>query len=183
MQLATERTILRAFTPADIDDLLEIWTDPDVREMAFSDQDKLLTRASVEQTVALWLAAPSVFAIIEDKRTGAVVGQVGLLLRDHGSEEGCIGITLSRKFWGKGYGSEVLRWVIEYAFGPLQIYRLYLYVFEGNERGIALYRKLGFIHEKELAERVWVRGRSQKIILMGLLENEWDFETRRRREP
>lgn len=56
---------------------------------------------------------------------------------------GTIGIALRIEFWGRGIGTALMREVI--ALGEERgLLQLELQVFQGNERAIALYRKMGF---------------------------------------
>ncbi|VDC02401.1 unnamed protein product [Peniophora sp. CBMAI 1063] len=174
MLFQTDRLILRAYTPDDVDRLYEIWSDPEVCELCFSTVAGPMTRDFVVATVLAWLDAPSFFAIIEHKKTGECIGQVGLLRRDIGSDQASLGMTLAPEYSGRGYGTEVLRWLVGFGFRELQLYRIYLHVFEGNAKAIGLYRKIGFIHERTSTERRFVQKRWQAIDLMSILENEWD---------
>ena len=54
-----------------------------------------------------------------------------------------IGIALEKRFWGLGIGTAMFVEMI--AIGQSwDLFQIELEVFEGNERGIALYRKMGF---------------------------------------
>ena len=56
---------------------------------------------------------------------------------------GRIGIALLKPYWGMGIGTALFRELI--ALGrKMELEQLELEVFEGNERGIALYEKMGF---------------------------------------
>ena len=142
MHFQTDRMVLRAYTPADADRLYEIWSDPEVCEMCFSTVSGPMTRDFVVATVMAWLDAPSFFAIIEHKKTGLCIGQVGLLRRDTGSDQASLGMTLAPEFWGRGYGTEALRWLVGFGFREMRLYRIYLHVFEGNAKAIGLYQKV-----------------------------------------
>ena len=48
--------------------------------------------------------------------------------------------------WGRGYGTEATRLVVEEAFGPLALDQVRLEVFRHNTRALAAYRRVGF-HE------------------------------------
>jgi RimJ/RimL family protein N-acetyltransferase len=143
MRFMTERTVLRAYMPGDAERLLKVWSDPDVQELIFSgDCPTPLTRDFVEQTLACWLLPPSFLAIIEDRKTGAFVGEVGLRARSLDARDASVGITIAEECRGRGYGREVLRWLIDFGFRDMGLCRIHLHVFEGNERALALYRKL-----------------------------------------
>ncbi|MFE8700298.1 GNAT family N-acetyltransferase [Cytobacillus sp. FJAT-54145] len=75
--------------------------------------------------------------------------------------------------WGKGYGKEAMRCIINYAFNELNLFRLQLTVFSYNERAIPLYENLGFKKEgsyRQFLERDGVR---YDMHLYGLLRTEW----------
>jgi Acetyltransferases, including N-acetylases of ribosomal proteins len=54
---------------------------------------------------------------------------------------------------GKGYGTEMLRLGLRYAFGILGVDKVTLGVFEGNERAHSCYRKAGFSDTGEVVEK------------------------------
>ena len=75
--------------------------------------------------------------------------------------------------WGRGYGTDVMRLLLRYAFEELNLHRLWLDTFAYNDRAIALYRGLGFVEEGRLREQLLRDGRRHDVILMGLLRSEW----------
>lgn len=74
---------------------------------------------------------------------------------------------------GKGYGAEALRLGVDWAFRELNLHRIGLSVFSYNDRAIALYRKLGFVHEGTSRESVRRDGRWYDSLQFGLLAGEW----------
>lgn len=46
------------------------------------------------------------------------------------------------KLRGKGYGREVLNWVLEYAFLQLNLHRVEIGVFDFNENAYGLYKSM-----------------------------------------
>jgi RimJ/RimL family protein N-acetyltransferase len=106
-------------------------------------------------------AAEIQFRIFELRRKG--VGCFAVTLRDDGRFIGYCGLQLylwerhpfstpevelfyklGRDFWGQGYATEAGRAVIEHAFSTLRLPRLVSWADAGNERSIALLRRLGF---------------------------------------
>ena len=61
-----------------------------------------------------------------------------------------LAFAFGRRYWGKGYATEACRRMVEYAFGELKLPRLVGGAKVGNERSVALQRRLGF----ELVENV-----------------------------
>ncbi len=76
--------------------------------------------------------------------------------------------------WGKGWGTEATRLLVNYGFTELNLYRLQLSVMAYNTRAIGLYEKIGFKHEgtwREFGER---NEKRYHMHLYGLLRHEWD---------
>ena len=63
--------------------------------------------------------------------------------------------------------------VLDYAFGPLALNRVWVQVDERNTRGIRAYQKAGFRHEGLLRESRYVDGRYHNTLLMAVLRGEW----------
>lgn len=114
------------------------------------------------------------FAIEAD---GQMIGVCGL----HGfdaTHRACeLGITIGeRAYWGKGYGREVVKLLLDYAFRLLNANRVYLRVHARNERAIRAYKACGFIEEGRLRQHVWSDGSYDDLIYMGVLRQEWTPE-------
>lgn len=83
------------------------------------------------------------------------------------------GIVLGdRSLWGKGYGTDAARTLMRWAFGELNLNRVWLRVFEDNVRAIRSYEKLGFRIEGRLRQDRFHEGRYSDTIIMGLLRDE-----------
>lgn len=79
---------------------------------------------------------------------------------------GTIGVSVKRKFWNQGIGTVLIRELILFAKAS-GILQLELEVVEGNERAIALYKKMGFRVYGEIPRGVVLKdGTSRKMIQM-----------------
>ncbi len=78
-----------------------------------------------------------------------------------------------RSQWDKGYGRDAILLLLKYGFDELNLHRIQLTVFQYNERGIALYEKLGFRREGVFREFMQREGRRYDMYLYGLLRREW----------
>ncbi|KAF9561405.1 acyl-CoA N-acyltransferase [Agrocybe pediades] len=102
------------------------------------------------------------------------VGFVSLWARgERGNRHSIFGISFMPKFWGKGYGTEVTKFVLKHAFVQLNMHRISLQVYEGNERAIAVYKQVGFIQEGVMRKTRWSNGRWIDEIQMGILVDDW----------
>ena len=75
---------------------------------------------------------------------------------------------------GKGYGSEAMRLIIDYAFFELNLHRIQLTVFDYNQQAIALYERLGFQREGVFREFGQRDGKRYDMYLYGILYEEWE---------
>src|SRR5690606_6936574 len=89
-----------------------------------------------------------------------------------------LGIMIGEKtHWNRGYGTDAIMTMLAYGFDALNLHRIELTVSEDNARGIACYRKCGFVEEGRLRQNRFARGRYWDSLLMSVLAEE--FRTRR----
>jgi len=80
-----------------------------------------------------------------------------------------IGLDAAR---GKGYGTEALRLLCDYAFNVLNLRSLMLRVYDYNERAMASYRKAGFREAGRRRKAHFYGGAYHDVVLMDLLAEE-----------
>jgi RimJ/RimL family protein N-acetyltransferase len=74
---------------------------------------------------------------------------------------------------GQGYGSDALSVLLDFGFGELRLERVWLEVFEFNERARHVYERLGFVHEATLRHAIFHAGRYLDLQRMAILREEW----------
>ena len=126
--LETERLILREFTAADVDNLVELDADPEVLRWTPDDR---WSRDQVEQRVLpyyrrFYAETPGFgFWAVEDKTSGEFLGWFHLRPGDgHGPDEPEIGYRLRRSAWGQGYATEGSLALIDKAFAEHPVRRV-----------------------------------------------------------
>lgn len=77
------------------------------------------------------------------------------------------------EYRGKGYGTDALRLLLNYAFNELNLYRVGLDVISDNIRAIRTYEKAGFRREGEMRASVLRDGVRAGRVIMGILREEW----------
>jgi RimJ/RimL family protein N-acetyltransferase len=112
---------------------------------------------------------------------GRYIGHVGLRPNDE-EQSGSyrIGI-VNPEYWGKGYGTEVTRLMLRYAFETLGLHRVRLRVTAYNHRARRCYEKCGFRVEGIERESFLVDGEWQDDVLMAILKEEWEAGNARER--
>jgi RimJ/RimL family protein N-acetyltransferase len=104
-----------------------------------------------------------------------LVGATGLHQVDARNRHAEFGIFIGDKsVWGKGHGTEATRLMVRHAFDTLNLHRVWLHVYEYNERGLRVYQKVGFRTEGRLRQDTFRDGRYWDTIVMAVLREEWE---------
>ncbi len=87
----------------------------------------------------------SLFVGIFDKQTGQHIGNVKLEPINWEEKVAVFGTLIGNKqYWGRGYGQEATRLMVDYGFRELGLKKITLGVIEYNVRAINCYKKVGF---------------------------------------
>ena len=120
------------------------------RELADYDATRpiAMTFRAYTATMTEDLRRPSKFRrtyAIEDCENGRHIGNVMYYGYDRERAEGELGITIGdRDYWGRGYGSEAARLLLDHLFDELGLRRVYLHTLTWNHRAQGAFRKAGF---------------------------------------
>jgi ribosomal-protein-alanine N-acetyltransferase len=124
------------------------------------------------QQEGFWLNAERdptrAFFAIRSREAGEIIGYVQISRIEPIHRSATIGIRIDRAERGKGKGREALRLAIDYCWNHLNLTRLTLSVFAGNETAIGLYATLGFREEGRLSAALFIAGNWIDVILMAL---------------
>jgi len=173
--LKGEKVILRAARRGDMERLCQFNNDVEVEIAGGGDppmpQSLERLQAEYDANASKGGRDGTGFAIEAD---GKYIGQCGLFQFDDVAQTCALGITIGDKaYWGRGYGTEALRLLLDYAFRLRNIRRVYLTVNSTNERAVRAYGKCGFVEEGRLRAHVWSDGKYIDLVYMGLLREEW----------
>ncbi len=75
--------------------------------------------------------------------------------------------------WGNGYGTEVTRLMLDYAFRTLNLHRVELGVYSTNPRAVRTYEKAGFVREGIRREAIFIDGQPADVLIYGVLAREY----------
>lgn len=81
---------------------------------------------------------------------------------------GEFGITVRKAYWGKGIGRHLLQTMLDWARTDSPLRKINLIVLAHNDRGIALYKRLGFRIEGRRSRGLCIDGVFYEDVLMGL---------------
>ncbi|HLY28941.1 MAG TPA: GNAT family protein, partial [Aggregatilineales bacterium] len=103
-----------------------------------------------------------------------LIGQCVLYRPDVRNRFGRIGIVVGApRNRGRGYGTDALRILANYAFNELNLHRMEIEVFSFNAAAIRSYEKVGFKCEVTKRQAVYRDGAYHDVLMMGLLRQEW----------
>lgn len=75
-----------------------------------------------------------------------------------------------QSFYGKGYGTEAARLLVEYGIQVLKLHRIELEVYDFNPRAQHVYEKIGFVTEGIKRDVLLWEGEYHHAIVMSILE-------------
>ncbi|WP_404454887.1 GNAT family N-acetyltransferase [Oceanobacillus kapialis] len=172
--LTTERLTLKKMHDSDTDGLFALWSDPAVTEFmnipAFKDvaqareMIRLLTSLAEEMKAQRYT--------IHLKGSGKIIGSCGYNVLDFTNQKTELGYELAKEHWGKGYATEAIRTLVNYAFTELDMHRIEAKVEPQNRNSIRLLQKLGFIFEGTLRDAEKAKGEFVDLAMYARLRTD-----------
>jgi RimJ/RimL family protein N-acetyltransferase len=175
--LASERLRLRPLSVGDAADNVRWRNDPEVAHWATAGQLRPVPAHALERWFAEKLPEldpryTALFGI--DLADGRHIGKADYRDVDTVVRSATVGIVIGEKdLWGQGYGAEALGLLADYLFDRLDLRRLQLDTWSGNERAVRCFSRVGFREEGRLREAVRGPGGYFDSVIMGLLHSEW----------
>jgi RimJ/RimL family protein N-acetyltransferase len=165
---------LRPLEREDARAIVPWFNDPEVTRYTL--RYRPMTLAEEEEFLRSQAASPTGLVLgIAVRADDRLVGVTGLHEVDLRNRHAGFGIILGDKpSWGKGYGTEATRLLVRHAFETLNLNRVWLHVYEYNERGVRVYQKTGFRLEGRLRQDTFRDGRYWDTLVMAVLREEWE---------
>jgi RimJ/RimL family protein N-acetyltransferase len=171
---------LRPFERDDLPRVVSWLADPQVREgisffmpLSLEDEVKWFEAMKTNEPARQILAIDARAA--EADGPGWVhIGSTGFIELNWRARLAELGIMIgNRDYWSRGYGTDAVRTLVDFGFGELNLNRIYLRVFDFNQRAIRCYEKAGFGLEGRLRQGHYHDGRYHDVLIMGLLREAW----------
>lgn len=111
---------------------------------------------------------------IYDKESMHLIGNISLAEMDHIFQTASLGVYIADKNnRHKGYGSEAIILMLDYAFNYLNLNNIMLSVIASNKNAINCYKKLGFKTIGNRRNAIFQNGEKQDIIFMDILRQDF----------
>lgn len=174
--LVTERLILRPLQLTDAERVCDLAGD---REIAA--QSIQIPHPYDVEDARMWIITQNEefedgkqlnFAIIE-RNSGELIGVIGLLRIRHEHESAELGYWIGKPFWNRGYATEAVKAVVDYAFCILGLNRVYSRYMKKNPASGRVLAKCGFMHEGILRQHIKKWGDFEDIEMAAILKDEY----------
>jgi RimJ/RimL family protein N-acetyltransferase len=172
--LVGDRVILRRHVPGNLAAFMRWYADPEVSRLTRY-QEGPMARPEIERFFqARVLGSDSLAMAIHEKATDRLLGTCAFSQLDGENGSALFHITIGEKdVWGKGFGTEATRLMVEHAFERLRLHRIGLSVFAFNGRAIRAYQRAGFVIEGRAREAIRRDNRWWDEVEMSILDSDW----------
>lgn len=175
--LDTERLILRPFKYSDNEEMLTNWiSDPDIQSLL--SEPVYTTKEEVKELLDKWIGSYERadyyrWAVVE-KNTNICIGQVAIFLVDNKNHFCEIEYGLGSKFHRKGYASESVRAILDFAFHQVNFHKVQVCHKEGNVASRGVIKKNNFTYEGTLRDYFYMDGKYVSRLYYSMLKDEYE---------
>ncbi|WP_419723199.1 GNAT family N-acetyltransferase [Sphingobium aromaticiconvertens] len=147
--LYTERLLLRPHRSSDFDTCCALWGDAKVvRHIGGAVQESQAVWFRILRYAGMWSLLGFGMWVLEERGTGAFLGEAGLLSTCRGLPEldGMpeAGWVLGPDAWGRGFASEAMGAILGWADVDLAVPSIRCIIEDGNDASVRVAEKLGF---------------------------------------
>lgn len=160
------------FKPLDTKDALEIHSyasDRNVKRFIGWPLMKTLeeTRNYIEEMLRREAAGTHLYATIALKATQEIIGTAMIFAFDHEAKHAELGYVFHSRYWGKGYGTEAVRLMNDFAADFLKLRKLHARVVDANIGSARVLEKNGFELEGQLKDYYLIEDSYYDLLLFG----------------
>ncbi|GEL06247.1 GNAT family N-acetyltransferase [Rummeliibacillus stabekisii] len=165
------------FKPLDLKDTEAIFhfaSDEDVSKFIGWDRMKDVeeTEKFIELMQGREISGTHLYASIVLKTTKEIIGTAMIFNFDQEANHAEVGYVFDKKHWGKGYGTECVELMSNFAFETLQLHKLYAKVVDANISSARILEKNGFKLEGQLADHYFIDNRYYDALFWGKIQYE-----------
>jgi len=178
IQLETERLILRDYKETDLDEMHRLWSDKDTMYYL----DDILCHSIEDTTKYLKNGlsnADGHYFCITEKPSDTFIGSIGYTISETTPFGKIVhmGYMMFPKYHGRGYMTEAVKRMIDFALADDDCYRITTGCHKENEASRRVIEKSGFIREAEKIKAVYHDGEMKDRLEYAINKEQWTFDT------
>jgi RimJ/RimL family protein N-acetyltransferase len=184
VRLVSDRLVLREIEETDLKAIHGYWSTPEVGRFmpkgALSDEGaKSLVRKALSERYA---QPRRYFRLAITMKDGAeLIGDCQLRISDPNNSEDLsriigqayIGFFFDKRFWGRGYATEVAKTLLVFGFQQVHLARVFAWCDTENTASIRVLEKAGMKREAHFRKSVLIQGEWRDCYVYGCLDDEW----------
>ncbi|MEC5424767.1 GNAT family protein [Virgibacillus sp. C22-A2] len=178
-KLETKRLLLRPLTIDDSGRIEELAGDYDVAKSTLNIPHPYPKGSAIQFIESIFNAEKNnkilMFAITE-KELQLLIGLININLSSP-YNRGELAYWVGKQYWGKDYGTEATKKVMEYGFNHLNLNKIFAASFTSNPGSWRIMEKVGLKYEGTLKQHVARFGQFYDLAYYGLLKEEFKTET------
>ena len=178
--LETKRLLLRTLTTNDSERIEELASDYDVAKSTLNIPHPYPEGSAKQFVDGIHNAEEKnevVMFAITKKESRQLIGLINLNLSAP-FKRGELAYWIGKQYWGKGYGTEATKALLEYGFNHLGLNKVFAASFTSNPGSWRVMEKVGLKYEGTLKQHVARFGQFYDLAYYGLLKEEFNKEYR-----
>jgi Acetyltransferases, including N-acetylases of ribosomal proteins len=173
LTIETERLVLRLIDEADVQDVFEFTSDPEVVKLTglFTlHQNYEETQGYIQSCLDGYKRHGSILWAIESKISKKVIGVFNLYAYSPKHYKAEIGYALSRNYWGKGIATEATQAIMNFGFDVLGLHRIQATFDPRNIASGRVLEKSGFQYEGLLRDYYFLRNEFCDRVMVSVIK-------------
>ncbi len=174
--LTGDKLYLRSLESADLDGEYFDWlNDGEVTKFLASGVFPMSKEKMEEYYRNVVLSSDNVMLAIVDKKSDKHIGNIRLGPINWISRIAELGVMIGDKeFWHKGYSTEAIKLLVEYAFHRLNLHKVTAGVIAENQASVRAFEKAGFAIEGRGKSQFFLDGEYCESLYMGIIRESHD---------
>ena len=141
----------------------------------FAKFDHVVSKEEAKEFINKINASPNDLSFTIETKDKEYLGNIGIHEINWSKKTGRLAVIIgNKKHWGEGYAQEAILRILEVAFKKYGFNKIWLKVFEQNEKARHVYEKCGFKNEGVLSEKYSLKGNYFNLIKMSITKQEWE---------
>lgn len=130
------------------------------------------TSRFIEEMIKRQSAGTHLYASIVLKSTGANIGTAMIFNFDKEANQAEIGYVFHKDHWNKGYGTEIVALISDFAFETLNLHKLHASVVDANIGSARIMEKNGYELEGRLKDHFFIENKYYDALLYGKIQTK-----------